>query len=477
MNSRKRMFFSHVHLTFSLLPIILTLFVLVPPQNARACNWGGEQQQIGFLLQAPIDSTFTNSSCPTISVLGLSIDTTNAIFGGDDDYNSLHCDTLTAGQVVRITFASDTLTSGKLSATSVTSPTCWDGNQGNVLVSGPIQSIATSSATPPTATSVTILGLAVTIDPTTTNLQSNGDQPLTPASLAALTAVQLAEGQFANVVLASTSLPLTATSLYLRLLETKVVAPIDSTFSSSSCPTISVLGQAIDTSSAIFEGNDGNTLTCSDLQPGQLVKVTLQDQTGPPLLATEVELGKSWWSEDESQVKVIAPLSSISISGLPYTVTVLGSAGVISVDISNAKLVNEDLQPIALGQLIAGQFVEMKLSSNVPAATAPQFVATVVKSLAPGSVVEFNLFDMHGNGICDGRNDVSSTVTFAYQGKGATKTVTLHTTSSGKFSVANLPSGQANVSVTRVNSGQKSNASNTVKVARKTTQSFGISLH
>ena len=238
-----------------------------------------------------------------------------------------------------------------------------------------------------------------------------------------------------------------------------------------------MLGQAIDTSSAIFEGNDGNTLTCSDLQPGQLVKVTLQDQTGPPLLATEVELGKSWWSEDESQVKVIAPLSSISISGLPYTVTVLGSAGVISVDISNAKLVNEDLQPIALGQLIAGQFVEMKLSSNVPAATAPQFVATVVKSLAPGSVVEFNLFDMHGNGICDGRNDVSSTVTFAYQGKGATKTVTLHTTSSGKFSVANLPSGQANVSVTRVNSGQKSNASNTVKVARKTTQSFGISLH
>ena len=149
MNSRKRMFFSHVHLTFSLLPIILTLFVLVPPQNARACNWGGEQQQIGFLLQAPIDSTFTNSSCPTISVLGLSIDTTNAIFGGDDDYNSLHCDTLTAGQVVRITFASDTLTSGRLSATSVTSPTCWDGNQGNVLVSGPIQSIATSSATPP----------------------------------------------------------------------------------------------------------------------------------------------------------------------------------------------------------------------------------------------------------------------------------------------------------------------------------------
>src|SRR5208337_4354684 len=103
------------------------------------------------------------------------------------------------------------------------------------------------------------------------------------------TPVQLAEGQFANVVSDSAATPLTAAALFLHLRKTKVVAPLDSTFT---CPNISVLGQTIGTSSAIFEGQDGGTLACSDLQPGQMVKVTLQDQTSP-LSATEVELGRS----------------------------------------------------------------------------------------------------------------------------------------------------------------------------------------
>ena len=82
---------------FSLLIMVAALFTLValPAQNAIACD-GGMEQQIGFMLQAPIDST----SCPTITVLGLSIDTTNAIFGGEDHDNGLHCDNLTAGQMV-----------------------------------------------------------------------------------------------------------------------------------------------------------------------------------------------------------------------------------------------------------------------------------------------------------------------------------------------------------------------------------------
>jgi len=465
MSKRTLVCIPRLRVVCSLFLIIPALLAFMPGQNARACD-GQMDQQIGFMLQAPIDST----SCPTITMLGLSIDTTNAIFGGGY-HHSLHCDTLTAGQVLRVTFASDTLSSGKLSATSVTLPEYWDQDQdqSSVLVSGPIQ-----ASPAPTTTSVSILGLPITIGPETV-LKSTDDEPLTPEALAALTPIQLAEGQFANVVSSSTAAPLTADSLFLHLRETKVVAPLDSTFT---CPNISVLGQTIDTTSAIFETRDGGTLTCNDLQPGQPVKVTLQDQTGPPLLATEVELGKfRGFRTDESVVKVTAPLNSISISALPYTVSVLGSTGVITVDISDAMLVGEDWRPIALGDLMVGQFVEMLLSSNVPASSGVPFTAYVLRSMDPGTVVDFHIFDRHGHRVEDGRHDVSAAVTFTRPGKGKSRTVALRTTSSGKFSVANLPKGQAKVVVTRVKSGQKSKATNTVKVARKTSQKFRITLN
>ncbi|MEN6441716.1 MAG: carboxypeptidase-like regulatory domain-containing protein [Syntrophobacter sp.] len=460
MSKNKPVCFSRLHVAISLLIIIPALVAIVPARNAGACD-GRMERQIGFMLQAPIDS----ATCPTITMLGLSIDTTNAIFGGGY-HESLHCDTLTAGQVVRVTLAGDTLSSGKLSATSVSLPGGWD--QGNVLVSGPIQ-----ASPAPTTTSVSILGLPITIGPATI-LQSTDDEPLTPEALAALTPVQLAEGQFANVVSASTAPPLTADSLFLHLRQTKVMAPLDSAFT---CPDISVLGQTISTSSAHFEGKDGGTLACTDLQPGQLVNVTLQDQTGPPLLATEVELGRSCGlRRDVSVVKVTAPLNSISISALPYTVSVLGSTGVITVDISNAALVGEDWQPIALGQLMVGQFVEMMLSSNVPATSGVPFNAYVLRSMDPGTVVDFHVFDRHGREVNDGSNDVSAAVTFTRPGKKASRTVALRTTSNGKFSVANMPKGQAKVVVKRVNSGKKSKAASTVKVARKTTQDFRLTL-
>ncbi|MEN6441837.1 MAG: carboxypeptidase-like regulatory domain-containing protein [Syntrophobacter sp.] len=463
MSKKKPVCFSRLHVVCSLLIIVPALLAFVPGQNAGACD-GQMEQEIGFMLQAPIDST----SCPTITMLGLSIDTTNAIFSGGH-HRSLYCDALTAGQVLRVTFASDTLSSGQLSATSVTLPGKSDQDQGNVLVSGPIQ-----ASPAPTTTSVSILGLPITLGPATI-LQSTDDEPLTPESLAALTPIQLAEGQFANVASSSTTAPLTADSLFLHLRETKVVAPLDSSFT---CPNISVLGQTIDTSSALFEARDGSTLACTDLQPGQLVKVTLQDQTGPPLLATEVELGKSCgFRKDERVVKVTAPLNSISISALPYTVSVLGSTGVITVDISEAVLVGEDWRPIALGDLMVGQFVEMLLSSNVPATTGVPFTAYFLRSMAPGTVVDFHVFDRHGHRVKDGSNDVRAAVTFTRPGKGASRTVALHTTSNGKFSVANMPKGQAKVVVTRVNSGAKSKAANTVKVARKTTQKFRITLN
>jgi hypothetical protein len=172
---------------------------------------------------------------------------------------------------------------------------------------------------------------------------------------------------------------------------------------------------------------------------------------------------------------------TISISALPYTVSVLGSAGVITVDISNAALVNEEWQPISLGDLVVGQFAELTLTSNVPATTGVPFTASVVKSMVPGTLVYFGLFDRHGKAICDNANDISASVTFSHPGKATTKAaakpITLRTTTSGQFGVANIPPGQAKVSLTRVNSGKKSTASSAVKVVRKTTQNFRMTLN
>ena len=471
--------FSHLHLTFSLLAIVAALIAFVPAQQARACDRGGDHDPgIRFMIQAPLDSTFSaSSSCPTISVLGgVLIDTTNAVFG-DGEYDSgLYCATLTAGQVVRVTFAGDTPSSGtpsKLIASSVTSPGDWGDNSGNVLIGGAIRSV-TSSGSPAAATAVTILGLTINLDPNSTSLSSNDDEPLTLQSLAALTTNQLNEGQFALVqASAASGTPdvLTANSLYLRLLETKIIAPLDSGFT---CPNISVLGQSVATSSStIFEGRDGGTLACTDLQPGQWVKVVLQDQT-TPLAATEVELAWRGWRWGQSQPRVIAPVMGINDTALPYTLAVLGSSGTINVDISQTPLVNELWQPIAVGQLMPNQFVDMMLSTNVPAASLPQFVATGLMSMVPASRVDFCVFDSHGNRVNDGKNDVSAAVTFA--GKGGGKTVTLHATSNGNFSVANLPPGQANVSVTRVNGGQKSQGTGTIKGGSQNANRVNISL-
>jgi hypothetical protein len=271
------------------------------------------------------------------------------------------------------------------------------------------------------------------------------------------------------------------------------VAPLDSDCSGNSISVLSLL-QPIDISKAVFEGEDGGAMSCADLKKDQVVEVTLNDalltaseielagsgwsgyqskaKAGPKIAATKAGEG-SWWSEDESEVKVTAPLITLNTATAPYTVSVLGGAstGAITVDISHAMTVNEDGQEILPTDLIVGQFVEMTLSSN-----APPFTATVVKSLAPGSVVEFDVFDEHGSQIDDGSVDVFASVTVAKGTKKGIKMVTMHTTSNGKFRVANMPSGQAKVVVTRAKSGQKSKAANVVNVKRKSTKKVRVYL-
>ena len=457
---------------FSLLIAVAALLLGLTARNAGACDGWGDAQQVGFVLQAPIDSTWTTASCPTISVLGLSINTIDALFG-EGDNNSLHCDNLAAGQVVKVTFANDQTsgTPAQLSATSVSVPGEWVGNQGNVFVSGAIQ---TTPA--PTASSVSILGLPITIT-SSTILQSSDDVTLTPTSMATLASENQLVGQFAKVTSISNAPPLIATSFFLRLLETEVMAPIDSTWTTASCPNISLLGQQMVTSSTtVFEGEGGTTLTCTDLQPNQPVKIKLLNQTGPPLNVTGVKLARFNWTEGWSDVKVLAPINTITTTGIPYTISLLGSSGVITVDISNAWIVDEDWQPIPVGQLMANQIVEVTLTSNEPAATSPQFIAGVVRSLAPASVINFDVFDHFGREVYDANNDVCAAVTFTHQVQKAKRAVTLCTTSNGNFSVANLPSGSAKVAVTRQNSSKKSMATQSISVKPKNNSNVRVVL-
>jgi hypothetical protein len=168
-------------------------------------------------------------------------------------------------------------------------------------------------------------------------------------------------------------------------------------------------------------------------------------------------------------VKISAPLVSITTSTSTPPTTTVTVLGTLSVDITNAFLVGGEDQTVTLADLMVGEFVKMILPSN----TAP-LTAQVVEVETPASEVEFRVFDHKRHHVDDGDvKDVSAAVTVT---KAKNKVVTLHTTSSGNFRVANMPSGQAKVVVTRVNSGQKSQAANLVKVKARTTKSVSIIL-
>jgi len=131
--------------------------------------------------------------------------------------------------------------------------------------------------------------------------------------------------------------------------------------------------------------------------------------------------------------------------------------------------VAEEDQPITISDLMANEFVKM-----IPASNTPPLTAKVVEVETPGSEVEFDVFDNRGHHVDDGNvHDVNAAVTLTGS---KNKVVTLHTSSSGNFRVANVPSGQAKVVVTRVDSGTTSKAANLVKVKAKATKNVRIVL-
>jgi len=110
-------------------------------------------------------------------------------------------------------------------------------------------------------------------------------------------------------------------------------------------------------------------------------------------------------------------------------------------------------QPIDLSQLIVGQFVEVQLDAS----QLPALVATDLEVKNFANQVEVEVDDQSGNEVSDATNDVQVGVkeTVLVQApvapgaapKNVKKTVRLHTTSNGSFSLSGLPTGLAKITV------------------------------
>ena len=110
-------------------------------------------------------------------------------------------------------------------------------------------------------------------------------------------------------------------------------------------------------------------------------------------------------------------------------------------------------QPIDLSQLIVGQFVEVQLDAS----QLPALVATDLEVKNFANQVEVEVDDQSGNEVSDATNDVQvgvkeTVLVQAPVAPGAApnnvkKTVRLHTTSNGSFSLSGLPTGLAKITV------------------------------
>jgi hypothetical protein len=261
----------------------------------------------------------------------------------------------------------------------------------------------------------------------------------------------------------------------------KIKAPLDAVDCVSTPATITLLGLPIDISLATFDADeDGAVLTCADLTVGRVVEVDLASDIAP-LSALKLEADDEE-CDDEDCVEVEAPIQAIDpIAG---TITVLG----LVVDVSQANLEGDDDEgtPIDLTQLIVGQFVEMKLASNVPPLVATELE---VKNFNNG--VELDLVDSKGNEVEDDVDDVDIQVTVtatvtppaapagarsARTAKVPTKVFKFHARSNGRIILNGLPTGSAKIVVTRIHSGSKSTGKSSANIQANTTQQLRVKL-
>jgi hypothetical protein len=271
----------------------------------------------------------------------------------------------------------------------------------------------------------------------------------------------------------------------------EIQAPLDSSDCGATPPTITVLGLAIDVSTAAFDAGGCTTLTA-----GQPIEVKLASDS-TPLAATQVSQGGSNGGNDNGngnndsndngnnsnnsgggsaadsgsgggngsqEIKVQAPIQNTDATA--QTITLLG----LTVDVSGANLDGADdsgqnTQPIDFTQLIAGQFVAVQLASN----TSP-FVATGLELKNFTNQVQIEVDDSNGQQVDDvdsnGNpvNDVSIDVTEIVPVQNTTpgtggaaaaghrmikKVLHFHATGNGTVSLTGLPTGLAKIVIHR----------------------------
>jgi len=252
----------------------------------------------------------------------------------------------------------------------------------------------------------------------------------------------------------------------------EIKAPLDAVNCAAVPPTVTVLGLTIDVSQA--QGDEDEPFNCAALVVGEVVEIKLasdvSNTTTGLLTALKVE-AEGEGCDDDDCVEIEAPIQAADT--LAHTITVLG----LTIDISQAEIggdddgeEGEDDQPPAPIQLIAGQFVEVKLASNV----AP-LVATEVEVKNSGTGIEVEIVDQNGNEIDDDDDDVEvvATVTATppagVKTKGGKKTLTFRAHSNGGVRLSGLPAGKAKLVVTRFHGSGKSSAKSSALIQAQTT--------
>ena|GEM_PF-1879530 len=277
--------------------------------------------------------------------------------------------------------------------------------------------------------------------------------------------------------------------------EIEIKAPLDAVNCAGVPPTITVLGLTIDISAAKFDGDDdedetGSAVGCAGLLAGQSVEVELASDlpntTTGLLTAVKVEAEDHECDVDDC-VQIEGPIQATDPVG--QTITVLG----LTIDISQAEIdgdhhdnddddeaethEGEGHTPLDPSQLIAGQFVEVKLSSNQAPLTATELE---IKNFA--TCIEIHVVDQNGDEIEDDDDDVQVVVSLtptppaagktkaAKSSKGGKKVLTFTAQSNGHTVINGLPSGRAKLLITRIHGGHKSSAkSSTVVQPQQTT--------
>ena len=236
-----------------LMSLVLLIFGFSLPSLACDENHGSK-----IRVQAPIEALDCEGTPPTVTLLGLQIDISAIKF--EKPWAQVQCENPTCadfevGQVVKVELASDITQNGFFTATEL-EPRYWYDD--DVRIAAPLQAVS--------ATSVTILGLIVDI--ATATLMSDEGEPIT--------ADKLMVGQFARLVLTSSTPPLIATKLMVHIDEIRVQAPIEAIDCEGTPPTVTLLGLQIDISAIKFEKPHAQVQcedpTCADFEVGQVVK-------------------------------------------------------------------------------------------------------------------------------------------------------------------------------------------------------------